>query len=85
MTTLGPTVRTLLLMLAGPPVLLLLWAHLLRPLADWSGRIAVISAALYEKVKTALTVVLGAALAWNVWRIGELMRDFEYLKPLPIW
>ena len=40
------SVRTVVLMLAGPPLLLLLWAHLVRPIWPGLDWIAVIAAGL---------------------------------------
>jgi hypothetical protein len=40
------TILSLLLMLVGPPVLLLLWAHLLRPIWQGSDWIALFAAGL---------------------------------------
>ncbi len=42
-------------------------------------------ASLEGRARWVLGVLLAIAVAWNVWRIGLLMNDFEYLKPLPIW
>jgi hypothetical protein len=37
------------------------------------------------KVRTALSVVLGVALVWNIWTVGHAMQNFEYIKASPIW
>lgn len=57
-------------------------AHLLPALVMLT---AVYWASLEGKSRAIVGAVLAAAVAWNLWRIGLLMNNFEYLKPLPIW
>jgi hypothetical protein len=57
-------------------------AYITPPLALLVG---VYWASLQGRLRTALTAVLGAAVAWNVWRIGLLMSDFTYIQPTPLW
>src|SRR3954471_8840052 len=46
MTRLGRTLASLMLMLLGPPLVLLLWAHLVRPIWHGSELIALFAAGL---------------------------------------
>jgi hypothetical protein len=57
-------------------------AHLLPPLA---ALIAVFWASRQGTTRAIFSLLLGAGLVWNVWRIGQLMLDFEYIEPSPIW
>jgi hypothetical protein len=42
-------------------------------------------ASLEGRARSVLGALLAVAVVWNLWRIGLLMNDFGYLKPLPIW
>jgi hypothetical protein len=42
-------------------------------------------ASLNPKARIALSVPLAVACLWNVWTIGQLMQDFTYLQPSPMW
>lgn len=42
-------------------------------------------ASLRGRPRAIMTAVFSLALLWNLWRIGQLMADFSYLQPLPIW
>lgn len=57
-------------------------AHILPALAMLT---MVYWASLQGRPRAFLGALLAVAVAWNLWRIGLLMNDFEYLKPLPIW
>lgn len=57
-------------------------AHILPAVAVLT---AVYWASLEGKLKMAVSLLLGAAVLWNLWRIGLLMQDFSYLQPTPIW
>ena len=57
-------------------------AHILPAIAVLT---AVYWASVEGRFKAALSVLLGAAVLWNLWRIGLLMQDFNYLRPTPIW
>lgn len=57
-------------------------AHIIPPLVILA---AVAWASLEGRTRWAFGALIGAAVAWNLWRVGLLMSDFEYLKPLPIW
>jgi hypothetical protein len=59
--------------------------HLSKILPPLVVLIMVFWGSLEGRARTALTAVLGGAVLWNLWTIGRLMADFEYLKPLPIW
>lgn len=47
--------------------------------------VGVFWASVRGRARTVLTSALCAAIIWNVWRIGQLMLDFSYLKPLRMW
>jgi hypothetical protein len=57
-------------------------AHILPAVAVLT---AVYWASLEGKARSAVSILLGAAVLWNLWRIGLLMQDFNYLRPSPIW
>jgi hypothetical protein len=57
-------------------------AHLLPALVTLG---AVYWASLQGRLQWLLTALISVAVAWNVWRIGQLMNDFYYLLPRPDW
>jgi hypothetical protein len=57
-------------------------AHLLPALVTLA---ALYWASLQGRLQWALSALIGAAVAWNLWRIGQLMNDFNYLVPRPLW
>jgi hypothetical protein len=40
---------------------------------------------LNDRWRALVTLMLCTTVLWNVWRIGNLMVDFNFIKPLPIW
>jgi hypothetical protein len=57
-------------------------AHFLPALAVL---VAVYWASLQGRAKWALSALIGAAILWNMWRVGLQMQNFEYIQPTPIW
>jgi hypothetical protein len=57
-------------------------AHFLPALAIL---VAVYWASLQGRAKMALGALVGAAVLWNLWRVGLQMQNFEYIQPTPIW
>jgi hypothetical protein len=57
-------------------------AHFLPALAIL---IAVYWAALKGRLRLAVGVLIGLGIAWNLWRVGLQMQDFNYIRPTPIW
>jgi hypothetical protein len=57
-------------------------AHFLPALAVL---VAVYWASLQGRAKMALSALVGAAVLWNLWRVGLQMQNFEYIQPTPIW
>lgn len=47
--------------------------------------IGMLWASLPNKPKAALSAVLGGALLWNLWMVANVMNEFTYITPLPIW
>jgi hypothetical protein len=59
--------------------------HLAQFLAPFALLVSVLWASTRGRVRLALGALLTAAVIWNWCRIGMLMRDFDYIKALPIW
>lgn len=57
-------------------------AHLLPPLVILT---ATFWTSLGARWKGIIGAVLLAGVAWNIWRIGKLMQNFNYIQPTPIW
>jgi hypothetical protein len=57
-------------------------AHILPPLVVL---LAVFWSSLESRVRHVATAILAAGFVWNVWRIVQTMRDFDYLTVQPIW
>jgi hypothetical protein len=57
-------------------------AHLLPALVTLA---AVYWAFAQGRLQSALSALIGVAVLWNLWRIGQLMNDFYYLLPRPDW
>lgn len=37
------------------------------------------------RARIAIATLLLLAITWNIWRIAQMMIDFTYLKPTPLW
>jgi hypothetical protein len=57
-------------------------AHLLPPLAVLTG---LWWASLRGRTRALVATLLILSIAWNIWRVTQLMENFAYLTPAPLW